>query len=154
MFSQCISLGLIVGPYIVQVTAILSTLRFCFILKRPHVAWSRSYSSFRQISRQIKFSQQIEFDQIFPTNVSVWGEGGRGVRWATRLPCPPVVTLLLNGITISLIYIYWTRAQVVGSGFCSPVVEHWSSNPEDAGSIPSRKALKLHFSQLVNVSVL
>ena len=38
--------------------------------------------------------------------------------------------------------------QVVGSGFCSSVVEHWSSNPEDAGSILSRKALELHFSQL------
>ena len=39
-----------------------------------------------------------------------------------------------------------TRAQVVGNGFCSSVVEHWSSNPEDAvGSIPSRKALELHF---------
>ena len=33
--------------------------------------------------------------------------------------------------------IYWTRAQIVGNGFCSSVVEHWSSNPEDAGSIPS-----------------
>ena len=31
------------------------------------------------------------------------------------------------------------------------MVEHWSSNPEDAGSIPSRKALELHFSQLVPV---
>ena len=47
------------------------------------------------------------------------------------------------------IYIYWTRAQVVGNSFCSSVVEHWSGNPEDAGSIPSRKALELHFSQLV-----
>ena len=46
-------------------------------------------------------------------------------------------------------YIYGTRAQVVGNGFCTSVVEHWSSNPEDAGSIPSRKALELHFSQLV-----
>ena len=36
----------------------------------------------------------------------------------------------------------------------SSVVEHWSSNPEDAGSIPSRKALELHFSQLVPVSIL
>ena len=52
------------------------------------------------------------------------------------------------------IYIYWTRAQVVGNGFCSSVVEHWSSNPEDAGLIPSRKALELHFSQLVPVWVL
>ena len=25
------------------------------------------------------------------------------------------------------------------------MVEHWSSNTEDAGSIPSRKALELHF---------
>ena len=37
------------------------------------------------------------------------------------------------------------RAQVVGNGFCSSVVEHWSSNAGDAGSIPSRKALELHF---------
>ena len=36
---------------------------------------------------------------------------------------------------------------------CNSVVEHWSSNPEDAGSIPSRKALELHFSQLVPVWV-
>ena len=49
------------------------------------------------------------------------------------------IPLYFTGITISLIYIYWTRAQVVGNGFCSSVVEHWSSNPEDAGSIPSRK---------------
>ena len=34
------------------------------------------------------------------------------------------------------------------------LVEHWSSNPEVAGSIPSRKALELHFSQLVPVWVL
>ena len=33
------------------------------------------------------------------------------------------------------------------------VVEHWSSNPEDADSIPSQKALELHFSQLVPVWV-
>ena len=31
------------------------------------------------------------------------------------------------------------------------LVEHWSSNPEDAGSIPSWKALEFHFSQLVPV---
>ena len=37
---------------------------------------------------------------------------------------------------------------------CSSVVEHWSSNPEDAGSIPSWKALELHFLQLVPVWVL
>ena len=30
---------------------------------------------------------------------------------------------------------------------CSSVVEHWSNNPEDVGSITSRKALELHFSQ-------
>ena len=65
------------------------------------------------------------------------------------------IPLYFTGITISLIYsIYWTRAQVVGNGFCSSVVEHWSSNPEDAGSIPSRKVLELHFSQLVPVWVL
>ena len=46
-------------------------------------------------------------------------------------------------------------AQGFGNGFfCSSVVEHWSSIPEDAGSIPSRKALELHFSQLVPVWVL
>ena len=33
---------------------------------------------------------------------------------------------------------------IVGNGFCSSVVEHWTSNPEDAGSIPGRKALELH----------
>ena len=43
------------------------------------------------------------------------------------------IPLFFTGITISLIYIYWTRAQVVGNGFCSSVVEHWSSNPEDVG---------------------
>ena len=64
------------------------------------------------------------------------------------------IPLYFTGITISLIYIYWTRAQVVSNGFCSSVVEHWSCNPEDAGSIPSRKALELHFSQLVPVWVL
>ena len=31
---------------------------------------------------------------------------------------------------------------------------HWSSNPEDEGSIPRRKALELNFSQLVQVWVL
>ena len=55
---------------------------------------------------------------------------------------------------INILYIYWTRAQVVGNSFCSSVVEHWSSNPEDAGSIPSRKSWELHFSQLVPVWVL
>ena len=34
------------------------------------------------------------------------------------------------------------------------LVEHWSSNPEVAGSIPSQKAIELHFSQLVPVWVL
>ena len=60
------------------------------------------------------------------------------------------IPLYFTGITISLIYknIYGTRALVVDNGFCSSVVEHWSSiyNPEDADSIPSRKALELHFS--------
>ena len=65
------------------------------------------------------------------------------------------IPLYFTGVTISLIYIYWTRAQVVGNGLrCSSVVEHWSSNPEDTGSIPSRKALELHFLQLVPVWVL
>ena len=64
------------------------------------------------------------------------------------------IPLYFTGITILLIYIYWTRAQVVGNGFCSSVAEHWSSDPEDAGSLPSRKALELHFSQLVPVRIL
>ena len=55
---------------------------------------------------------------------------------------------------ILIIIFGWTCTQVVGNGFCSSVVEHWSSNPEDAGSIPSWKALELHFSQLVPVWVL
>ena len=42
------------------------------------------------------------------------------------------------------IYIYTELAPKL-----SATVEHWSGNPEDAGSIPSRKALDLHFSQLV-----
>ena len=37
--------------------------------------------------------------------------------------------------------------------FCGSVVEHWSSNPEDEGSIPSWKAFELHVSQLVPVWV-
>ena len=36
----------------------------------------------------------------------------------------------------------------------SDKLEHWSSNPEDEGSIPRRKALELNFSQLVQVWVL
>ena len=64
------------------------------------------------------------------------------------------IPLYFTGITISLIYIYWTRAQVVDNDFCSSVVEYWSGNQEDAGSIPFRKALELQFSQLVSVCVL
>ena len=66
------------------------------------------------------------------------------------------IPLYFAGITMSLvyIYIYSTRAQVVGNGFCSSVLEHWFGNPEDASWIPSRKALELHFSQLVPVWVL
>ena len=66
------------------------------------------------------------------------------------------IPLYFTGVTISLMYIllYWTCAQVVSNSLCSLVVEHWSSNPEDAGSIPSQKALELHFSQLVPVWVL
>ena len=41
------------------------------------------------------------------------------------------IPLYFTGIIISLIYIYWTRAQVVGNGFCSSVVQHWSSNTEE-----------------------
>ena len=50
--------------------------------------------------------------------------------------------------------VIWIARPVVGNAFCGSVVEHWSSNPEDAGSIHSRKALELHFSQLVPVWVL
>ena len=42
-------------------------------------------------------------------------------------------TLIIHRYYHLINYIYWTRAQVVGNGFCSSVVEHWSSNPEDAG---------------------
>ena len=42
-------------------------------------------------------------------------------------------------------YIYWTRDQVVGNGFCSSVVEHWSSNPEDAGSDSQPEGLGVAF---------
>ena len=52
------------------------------------------------------------------------------------------------------IYTRCQCAQVVGKGICSSVVEHWSSNSEDAGSIPTRKTLQLHFLQLVPVWVL
>ena len=54
----------------------------------------------------------------------------------------------MPNIITNIIPLYFT-AQVVGNGFCSSVVEQWSSNPVDVGSIPSRKALELHFSQLV-----
>ena len=49
---------------------------------------------------------------------------------------------------------FWTAVYYVSSSFCSSVVEHWSSNPEDAGSSPSRETSELHFSQLVPVWVL
>ena len=66
------------------------------------------------------------------------------------------IPLYLTGITISLIYIYTERApKLSATASVAQWVEHWSSNPEDAGSIPSRKASsELHFSQLVPVSVL
>ena len=54
-----------------------------------------------------------------------------------------------------LINIYTELApKLSATASVSQLVEHWSSNPEVAGSIPSRKALQLHFSQLVPVSVL
>ena len=45
-------------------------------------------------------------------------------------------------------------AKLTATASVARVAEHWSSNPEDAGSIPSQKALELHFSQLVPVWVL
>ena len=51
-------------------------------------------------------------------------------------------------------YVMQNNVAVVGNSFCSLVVENWSSNPEDAGTIPSEKALELHFSQLVPVWLL
>ena len=54
-----------------------------------------------------------------------------------------------------LINIYTELApKLSATASVAQLVEHWSSNPEDAGSIPSRKALELHFSQLVPVWVL
>ena len=41
------------------------------------------------------------------------------------------IPLYFTGITISL---------SIGNGFCSSVVEHWSSNTENVGLVPSRKA--------------
>ena len=46
------------------------------------------------------------------------------------------------------------NSSVATEAVADNLVEHWPSNPEDAGSIPSRKALELHFSQLVPVWVL
>ena len=46
-----------------------------------------------------------------------------------------------------LINIYTELApKLSATASVAQLVEHWSSNPEDAGSIPSRKALELHFS--------
>ena len=54
-----------------------------------------------------------------------------------------------------LINIYTELAsKLSATASVAQLVEHWSSNPEVAGSIPSRKALELHFSQLVPVWVL
>ena len=47
------------------------------------------------------------------------------------------IPLYFTGITISLIYIYTELVPKLSA----TVSEHWSSNREDAGSIPSRKAL-------------
>ena len=44
------------------------------------------------------------------------------------------ILIIIFGI-YTLIYIL-NSPQVVGNDFCSSVAEHWSSNPEDAGSIP------------------
>ena len=57
------------------------------------------------------------------------------------------IPLYFTGITISLIYILNSRPS------CRQLLLKLSgralvySNPEDAGSIPGRKALELHFSQ-------
>ena len=51
-------------------------------------------------------------------------------------------TKVMHWITFKASTIY------IKSNLFRTVVEHWSSNPEDAGSILSRKALELHFSQL------
>ena len=65
------------------------------------------------------------------------------------------IPLYFTGITISLIYIYTELAsKLSATASVAQLVEHWSSNPEVAGSIPCRKALELHFSQLVPVWVL
>ena len=67
------------------------------------------------------------------------------------------IPLYFTGITISFIYIYiYTELapKLSATASVAQLVEHWSSNPEVAGSIPSRKALELHFSQLVPVWVL
>ena len=52
-----------------------------------------------------------------------------------------------------LINVYTELAPKLSATACSLVVENWSSNPEDVGSIPSRKALELHFSLLAIFNV-
>ena len=49
---------------------------------------------------------------------------------------------------MSVVKIYIIRPKpgpVAKNATPRPVVEHWSSNPEDAGSIPSRKGLGVAF---------
>ena len=54
-----------------------------------------------------------------------------------------------------LINIYTELApKLSATASVAQLVEHWSSNPEVVSSIPSWKALELHFSQLVPVWVL
>ena len=60
-------------------------------------------------------------------------------------------TLLLHR-DYHLINIYTELAPKLSAmASVAQLVEHWSSNPEVAGSIHSRRALELHFSQLVLV---
>ena len=70
--------------------------------------------------------------------------------WATE-----AVADNLGASSVYLINIYTELApKLSATASVAQLVEHWSSNPEVAGSIPSRKALELHFSQLVPVWVL
>ena len=62
------------------------------------------------------------------------------------------IPLYFTGFTISLMYIYiyiYTELapKLSATAICRSVVEHWSNNPEDVGSITSRKVLELHFPQ-------
>ena len=62
--------------------------------------------------------------------------------WTSTLPRATEAVADNLGASSVYIYIYQWEGR------------HWSSNPEDAGSISSRKVLELHFLQLVPVWVL